>query len=143
MFNAIALLGAWRIAGSRLGEPMLRCAVLGLVLSTLFFSGLAQAQTGSIRVQVNGHREVHGDGKPPGEVAVTDMETREDTIRELSPNGRADFGNLKDGNYIVTVHTGDRTGTTYVRVVNGRQTTAEISAGGLPASTTYTASPTT
>jgi hypothetical protein len=122
---------------------MLRCAVLGLVLSTLFFSGLAQAQTGSIRVQVNGHREVHGDGKPPGDVAVTDMETREDTIRELSPNGRADFGNLKDGNYIVTVHTGDRTGTTYVRVVNGRQTTAEISAGGLPTSTTYSASPTT
>ena len=91
---------------------MLRCAVLGLVLSTLFFSGWAQAQTGSIRVQVNGHREVHGEGKPPGQVAVTDMETREDTIRELSPNGRADFGNLKDGNYIVTVNTGDRTGTT-------------------------------
>jgi hypothetical protein len=109
----------------------------------LFVSGWAQAQTGSIRVQVNGHREVHGDGKPPGDAAVTNIDTREETIVDLTPNGRADFGNLKDGNYIVTVHTGDRTGTTYVRVVNGRQTTAEISAGGLPTSRTFTANPAT
>lgn len=126
---------------------MLRITMLFLGLGVLLTAGLAQAQaTGSIRVQVNGHREVHGSGtlfnpKPPGEVAVTNIETRDEKRGELSANGRADIGNLPDGTYIVTVITGDRTGTTYVRVANGQPVLAELSAAGLPTTRTYTTPP--
>jgi hypothetical protein len=98
---------------------------------------LAQAQTGSIRVQVNGHRDVHGQGQAPGQVVVTNVDTRNDTTGQLGPNGRADISGLPDGTYLVMITSGDRTGTTYVRVVNGQSVTAEISAGGLPTTQTF------
>lgn len=131
---------------------MLRISMLLLGLGVLLTSGLSQAQqpaTGSIRVQVNGHRDIHGgsgtlfDPKPPGQAVVTDVKTQTYVRADLASNGRADIGGLPDGVYMVTISSGDRTGTTYVRISNGQQVSAELTAGGLPTSQTYGGSPST
>lgn len=129
---------------------MLRITMLLLSLSVLLAPSLAQAQqpaTGSIRVQVNGHREIHGDPgtflnpKPPGEASALNIETRAETRAPLAANGRTQFDELPDGIYLVTVVSGDRTGTTYVRISNGRPVLAELGAAGLPTSRTFTTPP--
>lgn len=116
---------------------MLRITMLFIGLGILLVAGAAQAQTGSIRVEVSGHRDVHGPSQTPGQVVVTNVDTRNDTTGQLRPNGRADITGLPDGTYMVMITSGDRTGTTYVRIANGQTVTAGLSAGGLPTTQTF------
>jgi hypothetical protein len=122
-----------------------------LIVSSFAFATLAPAQTppaptGGIRVEVSGHRDVHGStpNAPPGSASVQNMTPTlggSGQTVDLGANGRADVGGLADGLYRVTVTTGDRTGTTYVQVKDGKTTTAAMGAQGLPQGATVTRDP--
>ncbi len=106
-----------------------------------FSAATAQAQqTGDVRIQVNGHREVNGD-RSGAKANVTNVDRGESRTVDLNSSGRADVSGLPDGTYIVQVNTGDRTGLTYIRVEAGKASTAELSAQGLPKSSTFSSSP--
>jgi hypothetical protein len=123
---------------------MLRISMLFLGLGVLLTSGLAQAQgTGSIRVQVNGHRDVHGTSPttPPGKAEVKNLRNGESQTTDISSGGRANVDGLPDGTYQVTVRTGDRIGTTYVTISGGKSVDALLSAHGLPTGETVAAAP--
>jgi len=128
-----------------MGVAMRRITMFLLGFGVLLTSGLAQAQPtgGSVRVQVNGHREAQGanPGTPPGTAAATNTRTVSGIGTDLSAGGRADIGNLPDGTYLVTVRSGDRVGTTYVRVEAGKTSEAVLSAGGLPSASAFAGGP--
>ncbi|MGE0153325.1 MAG: hypothetical protein AB7R90_11970 [Reyranellaceae bacterium] len=125
---------------------MLRGKILALgVLAMVAVDGAWAQQppptpTGSIRVQVNGHREVHG-GPSPAKAEVTNLSSRDTRTVDISASGRADVGELPDGVYRVTIAPGDRMGATYVRVEGGKVAPAEFGAQGLPRASNFYASP--
>jgi hypothetical protein len=129
---------AWRGIGAGFGGfAMVSKAILAIGLSMALLATTAQAQqTGSVRIQVNGHREVHGTG-PDAKAEVVSVDRSDSRIVDIGANGRADVSGLADGVYIVQVGTGDRMGMTYVRVEAGKATTAEMTAQGLPNSSTF------
>lgn len=124
---------------------MLRGGVLGigLLLLAIPCTAMANTPTGSVRIKVDGHREVHGSspGTPPGRAEVKNLASGQSQTTDIGPNGTARVDQLPDGTYQVTVMTGDRMGMTYVTVKDGKAATAEMGAYGLPTTATFGASP--
>lgn len=119
--------------------PLKFLVTFGLMAAVLTATAQAQ-QTGDVRIQVNGHREVHGGGAD-AKAAVTSVDRGESRLVDLGANGRADVSGLPEGTYMVQVGSGDRMGITYVRVEGGKASTAELSAQGLPKASTFAGQP--
>ena len=104
---------------------------------------MANSPTGSVRIKSDDHREVHGSapGTAPGRAEVKNLASGQSQTIDISPNGTGRVDELPDGTYQVTVMTGDRIGTTYVTVKDGKSATADIGAYGLPTAATFGASP--
>lgn len=124
---------------------MFRGTILAVcLLGVAAFAAHAQTpSSGGVAIRVDGHAQaqsspegVRASGGKPAEATVTDVLSGRKTTVTLSSSGRGDATGLENGFYRVEVDSGDRRGTTYVMVEDGKIANAELSAGGLPTGAT-------